>query len=78
MKIALSLAAAFLIALLSVAGANAGQGKTTVAKDRAPGTTGAAGNRCSGGSYNACVQANLKVGYNNRQAATHCTRTCAK
>ncbi len=79
MKIAFSLAAASLFALLSVAGASAQmQGKTTVAKERAAGTTGAVGNRCPGGAYNTCVQAIVKSGYNNRQAASHCTRTCAK
>lgn len=79
MKIAFSLAAASLIALLTTAGADAQvKGKDTVAKERRAGTTGDAGNRCPGGTYNTCVQANLKVGYSNRRASDHCTRTCAK
>jgi hypothetical protein len=54
------------------------RGKDTVAKERAPGTTGDIGNRCVGGNYNSCVQANIKVGWTARGAAGHCARTCAK
>lgn len=78
-KIAFSFAVAALVALLSVSGVDAQvKSKDTATKDRRPGTTSNVGNRCAGGTYNSCVQANVRAGYSNSQAAAHCSRTCAR
>ncbi len=72
-------ATTIIVTLACVLTANAQTTSTnTVAKTRAPGTTGDAGNRCPGGSYNSCVQAIVKVGTSMQGAARHCSRTCAK
>ncbi len=74
-----SLAVAALISLSIIFGADAQtNGRDTVAKERAAGTTSDSGNRCPGGKYDSCVQTVMKGGWNSRQAAAHCTRTCAK
>ena len=80
MKLWKTVAACLAAALIAtaVSTADAQNKKTTVAKERAAGTTGDVGNRCPGGTYNSCLTAIMKNGVTARGAANHCTRTCAK
>ena len=64
--------------LVATAPAVAGSGKDTVAKERQAGTTSYVGNRCAGGSFDKCVQTNIRLGWKPAQANSHCSRTCAK
>jgi hypothetical protein len=66
------------ILLLAIPAYAAGVGKDTVAKERKAGTTTNVGNRCPGGTFDSCVQANIRVGWKPSTAASHCTRTCTK
>jgi len=56
----------------------ANSANSTVAKDRKPGTTSDAGNRCPGDNFNSCLQATIRIGWKPAQAARHCTRACRK